>query len=31
MLRLDRQVPGDVLAALGADVSATTMELVDLS
>ncbi|HYO04660.1 MAG TPA: phosphoglycerate dehydrogenase [Mycobacterium sp.] len=31
MLRLDRQVPGDVLAALGTDVGATTLELVDLS
>jgi D-3-phosphoglycerate dehydrogenase / 2-oxoglutarate reductase len=31
MLRLDRQVPADVLTALGADVSATTLELVDLS
>jgi D-3-phosphoglycerate dehydrogenase len=31
MLRLDRQVPDDVLAALGTDVGATTLELVDLS
>ena len=31
MLRLDRMVPEDVLTALGADVSAVTLELVDLS
>jgi D-3-phosphoglycerate dehydrogenase len=31
MLRLDRQVPSDVLAAIGTDVGAVTLELVDLS
>jgi D-3-phosphoglycerate dehydrogenase len=31
MLRLDRQVPPDVLAAIGTDVGAATLELVDLS
>ena len=31
MLRLDRQVPEDVLAAIGRDVDATTLEVVDLS
>ena len=31
MLRLDRLVPDDVLSALGADVKAVTLELVDLS
>ena len=31
MLRLDRQVPGDVLSAIGSAVDATTLELVDLS
>jgi D-3-phosphoglycerate dehydrogenase len=31
MLRLDRQVPADVLDAIGTDVGAVTLELVDLS
>lgn len=31
MLRLDRQVPGDVLSAIGRDVDAVTLEVVDLS
>jgi D-3-phosphoglycerate dehydrogenase len=31
MLRLDRQVPSDVLAAIGTDVGAVTLEVVDLS
>ena len=31
MLRLDRQVPADVLAAIGRDVAAVTLEVVDLS
>ena len=31
MLRLDGQVPADVLAAIGRDVNATTLEVVDLS
>ncbi|WP_319455496.1 MULTISPECIES: phosphoglycerate dehydrogenase [unclassified Mycobacterium] len=31
MLRLDRQVPTDVLDAIGTDVGAVTLELVDLS
>lgn len=31
MLRLDRQVPADVLSAIGTDVAAGTLELVDLS
>jgi D-3-phosphoglycerate dehydrogenase / 2-oxoglutarate reductase len=31
MLRLDREVPDDVLAAIGRDVDAATLELVDLS
>jgi D-3-phosphoglycerate dehydrogenase len=31
MLRLDRSVSADVLTALGADVAATTLELVDLT
>jgi D-3-phosphoglycerate dehydrogenase len=31
MLRLDRQVPADVLSAIGSAVDATTLELVDLS
>jgi D-3-phosphoglycerate dehydrogenase len=31
MLRLDRQVPSDVLAAIGTDVDAVTLEVVDLS
>jgi D-3-phosphoglycerate dehydrogenase len=31
MLRLDREVPPDVLSAIGSDVGATTLELVDLS
>ncbi|MCZ8380410.1 phosphoglycerate dehydrogenase [Mycobacterium sp. CPCC 205372] len=31
MLRLDRQVPDDVLAGIGRDVNASTLELVDLS
>jgi D-3-phosphoglycerate dehydrogenase / 2-oxoglutarate reductase len=31
MLRLDREVPTDVLAAIGRDVDAATLELVDLS
>ncbi|MEV3900749.1 phosphoglycerate dehydrogenase [Mycobacterium sp. NPDC050551] len=31
MLRLDRQVPADVLSGIGRDVSASTLELVDLS
>jgi D-3-phosphoglycerate dehydrogenase len=31
MLRLDRTVPDDVLSALGADVKAVTLEVVDLS
>jgi D-3-phosphoglycerate dehydrogenase / 2-oxoglutarate reductase len=31
MLRLDREVPPDVLDAIGADVGAVTLELVDLS
>ena len=31
MLRLDREVPADVLGAIGEAVGATTLELVDLS
>ncbi len=31
MLRLDREVPPDVLSAIGSDVGAVTLELVDLS
>ncbi|MCW2556262.1 MAG: serA [Mycobacterium sp.] len=31
MLRLDREVPSDVLAAIGTDVGAVTLEVVDLS
>ncbi|GJF10795.1 D-3-phosphoglycerate dehydrogenase [Mycolicibacterium cyprinidarum] len=31
MLRLDRQVPADVLSAIGRDVNAATLEVVDLS
>jgi D-3-phosphoglycerate dehydrogenase / 2-oxoglutarate reductase len=31
MLRLDREVPQDVLAAIGSDVAASTLEVVDLS
>ena len=31
MLRLDREVPADVLDAIGTDVGAVTLELVDLS
>ena len=31
MLRLDRDVPADVRAAIGAAVGATTLEVVDLS
>ena len=31
MLRLDRQVPADVLSAIGRDVNAVTLEVVDLS
>ena len=31
MLRLDRSVPAEVLTALGSDVEAVTLELVDLS
>ena len=31
MLRLDRQVPPDVQSAIGSDVGAVTLELVDLS
>jgi D-3-phosphoglycerate dehydrogenase len=31
MLRLDRQVPADLLDAIGTDVGAITLELVDLS
>jgi D-3-phosphoglycerate dehydrogenase len=31
MLRLDRQVPAEVLDAIGTDVGAVTLELVDLS
>jgi D-3-phosphoglycerate dehydrogenase len=31
MLRIDREVPPDVLAALGADVEAVTLQSVDLS
>ncbi|MCH9642375.1 MAG: phosphoglycerate dehydrogenase [Actinomycetia bacterium] len=31
MLRLDRQVPADVLSAIGRDVNAATLEVVDLA
>jgi D-3-phosphoglycerate dehydrogenase / 2-oxoglutarate reductase len=31
MLRLDQQVPSDVLNAIGTDVGAVTLELVELS
>lgn len=31
MLRLDRNVPGDVLATIGRDVNAATLEVVDLT
>ncbi len=31
MLRLDREVPGEVLAAIGRDVNAVTLEVVDLT
>jgi len=31
MLRLDRPVPADVLSAIGRDVSAATLEVVDLT
>lgn len=31
MLRIDREVPGDVLATIGRDVDAVTLEMVDLS
>jgi hypothetical protein len=31
MLRLDQEVPSDVLDAIGTDVGAVTLELVELS